>query len=65
VPNTYSGSDNLVFPKYGLHQFLPSVPGRPKSSMDMAGALIVEDLPGAVALTPETMFKSLTVAIPR
>jgi hypothetical protein len=65
VPNTYSGSDNLLFPKYGLHQFLPSVPGRPKSSMDMAGALIVEDLPGAVALTPETMFKSLTVAVNR
>jgi hypothetical protein len=31
----------------------------------MAGAIIVEDLPGTVALTPGTIFKSLTVAVPR
>jgi hypothetical protein len=65
IPNTYSGSDDLLFPKYGLHQWYASVAGRPKSSIDMAGAIIVEDLPGTVALTPETIFKSLTVAVPR
>jgi hypothetical protein len=65
VPTTYAGSDNLLFPKYGLHQWYPTLTGQPSRSVDMAGALIVEDMAGPVALTPETIFRSLTVAVPR
>ena len=61
VPTTYSGSENLLFPKYGLHYFFPQLVGAPTRSMDYAGALIVED----VSVPVETIFRSLTVALPR
>jgi hypothetical protein len=61
VPTTYSGSENLLFPKYGLHQWYPRLTGKPTRSIDMAGALLVED----VTVPPEVIFRSLTVAIPR
>jgi hypothetical protein len=65
VPNTYRGSDDLLFPKYGLHQWYPKLSGTPTRSIDLAGALLVEDLPGRPALTPEVVLRSLTVALRR
>lgn len=61
VPTSYSGSNNVLFPKYGLHQWYSDLSGEPTRSIDMAGALLVED----VTLSPEVIFKSLTVALPR
>jgi hypothetical protein len=61
VPTTYRGSEDLLFPKYGLHQWYPKLSGQPTRSIDMAGALLVED----VTVPVDVIFKSLTVAIPR
>lgn len=61
VPTTYSGSGDHLYPKYGLHQWYGTLTGAPTRSIDMAGALIVED----VTVPPEVIFRSLTVAIPR
>lgn len=64
IPNTWSGSNNTLFFKYGNHQWYATIPGRPAASLDSPGALIVEDLPGSTTIDENVMFASLLADIP-
>ena len=61
VPNNYREPTMFLYPKFGLHQWYSDLSGQPTRSLDMPGVLIVRD----TSVTPETIFRSLTVALPR